>query len=139
MVNFDEVQRAQLAKSTLLTYTWGPLGSFKVCSDAKLRVECRKHLVIPSKTATLQWKTCLWAELQPWFPSLQWKTCPLGRIHWLLLLLLLLFKKTIILYLWLHLAFLCQFCKMSWWLSCNSYYSWTIAAFPDLMHWACVE
>ena len=25
---------------------------------------------------SLQWKTCLWAELQPWCLNLQWKTCP---------------------------------------------------------------
>ena len=58
MVNFGEVRRAQLAKSTLLTCTLGPLGSFqtwKVCSDAKERVGCGKlrHLLIPSKPATL--------------------------------------------------------------------------------------
>ena len=44
-------------------------------SNRKLR-----HLFIPSKTATwfqsLQWKTCLRAEVQPWCLSLQWKTCP---------------------------------------------------------------
>ena len=38
------------------------------------------HLFIPSKTAiwylSLQWKTCLWAELQPWCLSLHWRTCP---------------------------------------------------------------
>ena len=38
MVNFGEVRRTQLAKSTLLTSMLVPLGSFqifKVCSDAK--------------------------------------------------------------------------------------------------------
>ena len=35
MVNFAEVQRAQLAKSTLLTSSLVPLGSFSACSDAK--------------------------------------------------------------------------------------------------------
>ena len=25
---------------------------------------------------SLQWKTCLWAELKPWCLSFQWKTCP---------------------------------------------------------------
>ena len=38
------------------------------------------HLSIPNKTATLvpalQWKICLWTELQPWFLCLQLKTCP---------------------------------------------------------------
>ena len=60
MVNFGEVRRAQLAKSTLLTSTIGALEfrSFKVCLDAKERVVCGNqgklpHLFIPSKTATL--------------------------------------------------------------------------------------
>ena len=58
VVNFGEVRRAQLAKSTHLTSSLGPLGSFKVCSDAKETVGCGKngklpHLFIPSKTATL--------------------------------------------------------------------------------------
>ena len=34
-MNFGEIRRAQVAKSTLLTSTLGPLGSFKICSDAK--------------------------------------------------------------------------------------------------------
>ena len=38
-----EVRRAQLAKSTLLTSMLVPLGSFKVCSDAKERVGCGKQ------------------------------------------------------------------------------------------------
>ena len=59
MVNFGEVQRAQLAKSTLLTSTLVPLGSFEVCSDAKEREWGAEsngkllHLFIPSKTAIL--------------------------------------------------------------------------------------
>ena len=36
-VNFGEVRRAQLAKSTLLTSTLMPLGSFKICSDTNER------------------------------------------------------------------------------------------------------
>ena len=58
MVDFGEVQRAQLAKSTLLTSTLEPLGSFKVCSDAKesgvrkATGSCRTYSV-PSKTAVL--------------------------------------------------------------------------------------
>ena len=40
MVNFGEVRRAHLAKSILLTSTLVPLGSFKVCSDAKEKVGC---------------------------------------------------------------------------------------------------
>ena len=43
VVNFGEVRRAQLAKSTLLTSTLVTLGYFKVRSDAKERVGCRKQ------------------------------------------------------------------------------------------------
>ena len=85
VVNFGEVQRAQSAKSTLLTSTlvpWDLLRSFQMLkrewgaeSNGKL-----PHLFIPSKTATLvpvfAGKNCLWTELQPWFLRLQWKTCP---------------------------------------------------------------
>ena len=62
VVNFDEVQRAQLAKSTLLTSKLGPLGSFLnfVRSVQMLKKEWDAesnekllHLFIPSKTATL--------------------------------------------------------------------------------------
>ena len=46
VVNYGEVQRAQLAKSTLLTSSLVHLGSFQIfkfCSDAKERVGCRKQ------------------------------------------------------------------------------------------------
>ena len=43
VVNFGEVRRAQLAKSTLLTSSLVPLGTFTVCSDAKERVGCGKQ------------------------------------------------------------------------------------------------
>ena len=60
MVNFGEVRRAQLTKSTLLTFMlglWDLFRSFKVCSDARESVGCRKQWeatapVHPSKTAT---------------------------------------------------------------------------------------
>ena len=42
-VNFGEVWRTQLAKSTLLTSTLVPLRSFKIFSDAKERVGCREQ------------------------------------------------------------------------------------------------
>ena len=48
-MNFGKVQRAQLAKSTILTSTLGPwdtLRSFKVCSDAKERVGCGRQLEV---------------------------------------------------------------------------------------------
>ena len=63
MVNFGEVRRAQLAKSTLLTSTLLPLKSFKVCSDAKERVECGKQW---EATAAIQTQV----KLHPWFLSL---------------------------------------------------------------------
>ena len=53
MVNFGEVQRVKLAKSTLLTSTLLPLGFFKyfkICSVAKGRVGVRK--------ATGSYRTC---------------------------------------------------------------------------------
>ena len=43
VVNFGEVQRAQLAKSALITSMMGPLVSFKISSDAKERVRCGKQ------------------------------------------------------------------------------------------------
>ena len=46
VVNFGEVRRAQLAKSTLLASTLGPwdlFRSFKICSGAKERVGCGKQ------------------------------------------------------------------------------------------------
>ena len=46
VVNFGDVRRAQLAKSTLLTSTLVLLDlfrSFKVCSDANERMGCGKH------------------------------------------------------------------------------------------------
>ena len=83
MVNFGEVRRAKLAKSTLLTSTQVPLGSFKifkVCSDAKERVGVEsngklQHLFIPYITAALVPEFAVEdlpsAELQPWFLLLQ--------------------------------------------------------------------
>ena len=86
VVNFGEVWRAQLVKFTLLTSMLVPLGSFKVCSDAKERVggveSNRKHLSysIPSKTAALVPEFVVEdlpsAELQPRFLHVQWRTCP---------------------------------------------------------------
>ena len=69
MVNFGEVRRAQLARSTLLAYTLGPLGSVQKLkrewgeeSNGKL-----PHLFTPSKTATL-------------VPEFAMEDLPLGRI-----------------------------------------------------------
>ena len=84
-VNFGEVRRTQLAKSTILASTLEPLGSFKVCSDAKERVGCWKQREASTYLSlvklhpwflSLQWKICLWTELQPWFLRFQWNTCP---------------------------------------------------------------
>ena len=57
MVNFGEVRRGQLTKSTLIS-ALVPLGSFKICSDAKERVGVESnrklpHIFIPVKTAVL--------------------------------------------------------------------------------------
>ena len=74
VVNFAEVLRAKLAKSSLLPSTLGPLGSFKVCSDAKESGEWK---------ATGSYRTySSIVKLQPWFLSLQWKTCPWAEHSW---------------------------------------------------------
>ena len=65
---------------------------FKVCSDAKERVGCRKQqeATAPIQSLvklqpwflSLRWKTFLWAELQPGFLCLQWRTCPWAEYLW---------------------------------------------------------
>ena len=93
VVNFGEVQRAVLAKSTLLTSTLVPLGSFqnllrsvqmlkrewvqKATGSYRTYSSLIKHKL---RFLSMQWKTCLWAEFQPWCLSLQVKDLPLGRI-----------------------------------------------------------
>ena len=83
-MNFGEVRRAQLAKSTFVNSTLVPPGNF---SDILRSVQMLKrkrgpksnvklpHLFIPSKTVTLVSKFAvedvLWAELQPLRLSLQ--------------------------------------------------------------------
>ena len=84
MVNFGEVWRAQLAKSTLLSSSlvaWDLFRSFKVCSDAKKKERggCRKQreatTPIPGKTAALVPEFAVenlpLAEVQPRFMRLQ--------------------------------------------------------------------
>ena len=65
MVNFGEVRRAQLVKSTLLTSTMVPrdlFRSFKVCLDAKERERVRKETRnYPTYSSLVQ--------LQAWFLS----------------------------------------------------------------------
>ena len=71
----------QLAKSTLLTSSLVPLGSFQICSDAKERMGCGKQLgsyntySIHGKTAALVPQLAVEnlpsAELQPRFLRLQ--------------------------------------------------------------------
>ena len=81
-MNFGEVRRAQLAKSTLLTSTLVPLGSFQIYSDDEERVRCgtQPHLSIPSEIAA--WvpdfavEDLPLTELRPWSLSLQCRTCP---------------------------------------------------------------
>ena len=83
MVNFGEVRRAPLTKSTLLTSKLVPLDllkSFKVCSDGKERVGCGKQRedttpCIPGITADFVPEFAVddlpSAELQPRFLRLQ--------------------------------------------------------------------
>ena len=69
VLNFGEVRRVQLAKSTHLHV--GALGSFQifqVCSDAKERVGCGKQREATAPIRSL-------VEMQPWFLSLRWNTC----------------------------------------------------------------
>ena len=87
MVNFGEVWRAQLAKSSLLNFNLVPLGSFKmrkrgwgVESNGKL-----SHLLNPNKTPTLVPEFAVadlplvtTADLVPEFAV---KDLPLGRKH----------------------------------------------------------
>ena len=87
MVNFGEVRRAQLAESTLLTFTIVPLGSFQIFKGREWGAENNRklpHLFISSKTVNLipefAVEDLLWAELQPWYLSLQWKTWPWENI-----------------------------------------------------------
>ena len=71
MANFGEVHRAQLAKSTLLTSSLVPLGSFQIflrSVQMLKRVRCRKQWEATAPIKSL-------VKLQPWFLSLQWKTC----------------------------------------------------------------
>ena len=56
--HFGEDRRAQLAKTALLTSTLVPLGSFKVCSDAKVSgvrkaTGSYRTYSVPAKTAVL--------------------------------------------------------------------------------------
>ena len=103
VVNFGEVQRTQLAKSTLVTSTLVPLGSFKVCSDAEesgVQKATGSYCTysIPDKIAALvpefAIEDLLPAELQSRFLRLQWKTCPWTEhsddicIAWMILILL---------------------------------------------------
>ena len=67
-MNFDEVRRAQLAKSTFLTSSLVHLGSVKIYSDAKKSVGCGKQWEATAPIHSL-------VKLQPWFLNLRWKTC----------------------------------------------------------------
>ena len=86
-MNFGKVRRAQLVKSTLLTSTLVPLGSFKACSDAKeWAAESNgklPHLFIPSKAATLVPEICsgrpAFEENCNLVPTFVVKDLPFGR------------------------------------------------------------
>ena len=80
-MNFGEVRKAQLAKSTLLAGAPGIfsdlLGLLRCYRESGVRKATGNYRIyfIPSKTADLvhefAWKTYLWAELQPWYLILQ--------------------------------------------------------------------
>ena len=72
VVSFGEVWRAQLAKSTLLTSTLGPLG---IVSDLLRYVEMLKIKWVQKAMGSYHTYLSL-VKLQPWFLHLQWKTCP---------------------------------------------------------------
>ena len=95
VVNFGEVRKVQLAKSTILTSALVPLDlfrSFTVCSDAKEIVRCWKQgestapiqslVKLQPWFLSLQWKTCLCAQQQPRFLGLQWRTYPWVEHSW---------------------------------------------------------
>ena len=85
VMNFGEVRRAQLAKSTLVTSTLVHLGSFQMLKRVWGVESNRKllHLFIPGKTAALVPEFVVEdlpsAELQPWVPAFAVKNLPLGR------------------------------------------------------------
>ena len=71
IVNFGEVRRTQLAKSTVPTSSLVFLvyfQIFEICSDAKERVGYGKQREANAPIQSL-------VKLQPWFLSLRWKTC----------------------------------------------------------------
>ena len=77
---FGEVRRAKLAKTALLTSTLVPLGSFKVCSDAKesgvqKATGSYRTYSVPGKTAVFVSEFAVEdlpsAELKPRFRRLQ--------------------------------------------------------------------
>ena len=70
VVNFGEVWRAQLAKSTLIS-TLGPLGSFQ---NFLRSVQLLMREWGAESNGKLQLQL---VKLQPWFLSLRWTTC-----HW---------------------------------------------------------
>ena len=77
MVNFGEVRRVQLAKSTLLTSSlvpWDLFTSFKVCSDATER-----ESGVRNATGSYRTYSSL-VKLQPRFLSFAMGDLPLGRI-----------------------------------------------------------
>ena len=85
VVNFGEVWRAQLAKSTLLTSMSVPLGSLRSVEILKREWDAESNRKLPllfiyGITVALVLEFAVEdlpsAELQPWFLYLQWKTCP---------------------------------------------------------------
>ena len=68
---FGVVRRAQLAKSTFLTSTLVPLGSFQIPEGL---FTCEREIGVRRATESYCTYSSL-VKLQLWFLRLQWKTC----------------------------------------------------------------
>ena len=77
VVNFGEVRRGELAKSTLLTSSLVPLGSFQIFYGL---FRCQRESGVRKATGSYRIYFSL-VKLQPTFLSFQWKTC-LWAEHW---------------------------------------------------------
>ena len=77
VVNFSEVQRTQLVKSTLLIsmlVPWNLFRCFKICPDAKERVGCRKQWEATAPIQSL-------VKLQAFFPEFAMEDLPLAELQ----------------------------------------------------------
>ena len=71
LVDFGEVRRAQLAKSTPLTSTLEPVGFLQIFQDL---FRCYRKSGVRKATGSYPIYSSL-VKLQPWFLSWRWKTC----------------------------------------------------------------